>query len=291
MRDNSITKRKGFTLIELLVVVAIIALLLSILVPAVQRARAVAQATLCATQLRELGRAFNMYASDNHDAVVSPRALRPLPEGWRLWWDFLVPYLQEYGKVRGRTVQFCPAAKPNTWQWRSPTMDRAEEIRMPDYAINNVGVGDLRGDPDSREARLWAMGGGYDPAYWQARVALKLSDILDASSYVCVYDFVTFHLAADPGTDGELHLCQFVCYDTLPGGRYETSWGTTLSEEDFLRHTDGMNYLFVDGHVRHLSRDELGLKLENYQIGAGPIRSDVIWNKRDYVIHDWGWGY
>jgi prepilin-type N-terminal cleavage/methylation domain-containing protein len=54
----------GFTLIELLVVVAIIALLISILLPSLNTARAQARTTLCATRIGQLTRAMLMYAED-----------------------------------------------------------------------------------------------------------------------------------------------------------------------------------------------------------------------------------
>ena len=62
--------RAGFTLIELLVVVAIIAILLSILLPSLQRAREQARQLLCITNLRSMGQAAGFYAEGNRDWLV-----------------------------------------------------------------------------------------------------------------------------------------------------------------------------------------------------------------------------
>ncbi len=62
--------RMGFTLIELLVVISIIALLMSILLPALGQAREVAMKVRCMTNARALGQALNMYASDSRGGVM-----------------------------------------------------------------------------------------------------------------------------------------------------------------------------------------------------------------------------
>jgi len=100
-------QRKAFTLIELLVVVAIIAILVSILMPALRKTKIVANATVCASNLRNIMLPIFTYAADNNEYAMP--AWKP---GTGIWWtdlrsDFVKDYLGGSDKIF-----VCPSAGP-----------------------------------------------------------------------------------------------------------------------------------------------------------------------------------
>jgi prepilin-type N-terminal cleavage/methylation domain-containing protein/prepilin-type processing-associated H-X9-DG protein len=99
MRERQKSPR-GFTLVELLVVIGIIALLISILLPALSKAREQANKVACLSNLRQLGIAMISYCTENRGNFPRPATSASLEEDWIYWQPGrdpkdgkLVPYL------------------------------------------------------------------------------------------------------------------------------------------------------------------------------------------------------
>ncbi len=102
---------KGFTLIELLVVISIIALLISLLLPALARAKHVAEQVVCASNLRQLGLAMHEYANE-YNGTYPLNASFMYPMGGFRWpvapavypaWGFAMLYVDSFGR-RGNSM-------------------------------------------------------------------------------------------------------------------------------------------------------------------------------------------
>ena len=120
--------RWGFTLIELLVVIAIIAILASMLLPALGRAKLKAQRINCASNLRQLSLAAIMYQNDTGKPI-------DYPDANSLWMKTLLDY-----QARVQQIRLCPSASDTNhpsgdaghpWEWSS-----APNLVFGSYGIN-----------------------------------------------------------------------------------------------------------------------------------------------------------
>lgn len=158
-RDNSLRCCGGWTIIDILVVVAVIAILAGILFPIFARARLMGYQTKCASNLQQLGAAFNTYSQDWVDYWPCPGGLT----GDRSYWHQSGKGgLTGYIKQRGfKTIWCCPL----TPEWKSYYPPRSytmnSYLREPadiEYDYNFDGAGCTRILKGIRTSNIQRMG-------------------------------------------------------------------------------------------------------------------------------------
>jgi len=96
-----VKKIRGFTLIELLVVIAIIAILIGLLLPAVQKVREAAARMQCGNNLKQIGVGNHNFASANQDKLPPEVAYAGAQNsGWTTYWAWLLPYIEQDNVLR-----------------------------------------------------------------------------------------------------------------------------------------------------------------------------------------------
>jgi prepilin-type N-terminal cleavage/methylation domain-containing protein/prepilin-type processing-associated H-X9-DG protein len=256
-------KRRGFTLIELLVVIAIIALLMAILMPALQRVKNQAQSITCQAKLKQWGLIFKMYIDDN-DGYFN--------EGWgvnetTLWPNALRPYYkEEWGML------LCPTAtrlmeSTNDWgtfkaAWRDMDLPGGGEYRYVfSYCINSW-TNYMHGDRGDRlEEWFWKRP---DNTICVAPGTRNTISQKASPNNVPVFADGTWHDAWPRHTDSP---------SQNPDAFGIMDQGTTGEMNHFCidRHSGFINFLFMDWSIRRIGLKELWtLKWNRAYDTAGP---------------------
>ena len=133
-------KKKAFTLIELLVVIAIIALLLSIMTPALRKAKEAAKRVCCLSNLRQLTTSWLMYADENNGEIVRSSVSGDSRDD-DAWIKWIIPPTYE-NKIEGIEQGALYPYVNSLEAYRCPT---AEEDEARTYNITNAMNGRLGG--------------------------------------------------------------------------------------------------------------------------------------------------
>jgi len=293
---------RGFTLVELLVVIGIIALLISMLLPALQSARRQALAAKCAAQMRDLGNAFILYSQDNKGYVPPVRLNQPYNINGVIydkgstervnvagkadqvnenakWWHFIAKYLT---KNRAMNQVASDAANITKETWWCPAFDGYTDtlgaaVNMVGGINRNlpgIGMNDYPSLTASYPAANLTVAGGFPP------VAEKFFDCFNPNPAVTPpghywYKHVQFKNSAERALLGDstqyyLEAQLLTANQAIPGQRL------LFSSNDYSSATSGQTTFDFYRHGKYPVVNNGDPKTGMFQASGGKIAYNIL---------------
>lgn len=238
---NTDKNDSAFTLTELLVVIAIVGILAALLLAALSRGVGLARKTYCANNLRQLGRAMQLFIGDNH---VYPLETNPdydkgsYPNHYDFWdlaldHELGFEHNSHQAAYISKGIWKCPAAvEPSDWWPNLHSTGNARTVYVS-YGYNGCGMGmSTRTDTNS-------LGLGAQFKWEKPDQALPVpeSEIVAPSEMMAMGDGFVGHDNFLLGGESRIWRTYYLPLNLKPNSK------------DFSRHQGKLNIVFCDGHV------------------------------------------